>query len=120
MKVRMLNFKTWRDLLIVVFLVPAGIVAVAAADEPSPIVIKLENHHFEPSEVHIPADKKVVILVKNLDATPDEFESAALHVSKVLPPKSETRVSIPATAHGHYTFVGEHHEKTARGVVIAD
>jgi hypothetical protein len=85
-----------------------------------PLVVTIENHVFNPSEIHFPANQKFEVLVKNLDATPEEFESGALNIEKVIAAKSEGLVRIRPTNHGHYTFVGEYHEKTARGVLIAD
>lgn len=91
-----------------------------AADADAPIVITIENHHFTPSEVHIPSGKPALLLIKNLDTTAEEFESAALKIEKVIAAKSEGLVRVRAMDHGHYTFVGEYHEKVARGVLVAD
>jgi Cupredoxin-like domain len=83
-------------------------------------VITIESHLFHPPEIHIPSHQPAVILIKNLDPAAEEFESAALGIEKVIPGKGEGLVHIRAMDHGHYTFVGEFHEKTARGVLIAD
>jgi hypothetical protein len=91
-----------------------------SADESKPLVITLQNHVFQPTEIHFPSHQKAEIVVKNLDPTPEEFESGALNIEKVIAGQSEGRVHIRPTEHGHYTFVGEYHEKTARGVLIAD
>jgi plastocyanin len=109
---------------LLIFLLLNSVKALAAASQQKPpetiIVITLENHHFSPSEVHFPSGQPVVLLIKNRDATAEEFESAALKVEKILAAKGETVVHLRPTEHGHYTFVGEHHEKVARGVLIAD
>jgi len=85
-----------------------------------PQILTIENHLFQPTEIHVPSHQTAVILVKNLDAAAEEFESAALKIEKVIPGKGEGLIHIRAMEHGHYTFVGEYHEKTARGVLIAD
>ncbi len=91
----------------------------ACADD-QPIVITLKDHHFTPSEIHFPSGKKAIFVVKNQDDAAEEFESAALKIEKVIPAKSEGLIRIGPTDHGHYSFVGEYHEKEARGVLIAD
>jgi hypothetical protein len=90
------------------------------ADDTKPVLITIQNHHFTPAEVHIPANKAAVLLIRNLDATAEEFESGALQIEKVIAGKGEGLVHLRATEHGHYTFVGEYHEKVARGVLVVD
>ena len=92
----------------------------AFADETKIQIITIENHHFHPTEIHIASHQSAVILIKNLDPTAEEFESAALGIEKVIPGNGEGKVHIRAMEHGHYTFVGEYHEKIARGVLVAD
>ena len=47
--------------------------------------ILIKDHLFYPDELVIPADTKVKLLVKNQDATPEEFESYELNREKVIP-----------------------------------
>ena len=68
----------------------------------------------------MPANKRVTITVINDDATPEEFESKALKVEKVIPGKSKGVVRIGPLKPGRYPFVGEFHEDTAKGTVIAE
>jgi plastocyanin domain-containing protein len=93
---------------------------LAFAEDAKPIVITLQNHLYRPSEIHVPAHQRAILIVKNLDATPEEFESGALQIEKVIPANSEGTVRIRPSEHGHYTFVGEYHEKIARGVIIVE
>ena len=88
-----------------------------AADE---FTITIKNHRFEPAEIKVPAGKRVTITVINDDATPEEFESKPMKVEKVIPGKSKGVVRIGPLAPGRYPFVGEFHESTAKGVVIAE
>jgi plastocyanin len=92
-------------------------VALAADPEVS-IVIK--DHLFVPAEVRVPAGKKVKLIVENQDATAEEFESHALNREKVIPPRSKAVIFIGPLAPGKYTFFGDFHQDTARGVVIAE
>jgi plastocyanin len=80
----------------------------------------IRNHRFEPEEIRVPAGKRVSIYVTNEDATPEEFESSALKVEKVIPGKSKTLVRIGPLDPGRYEFIGEFHADTAKGVVIAE
>ena len=88
-----------------------------AADPEFTLVIK--DHRFEPAEVTVPSGKKIKLIVKNQDATPEEFESKDLKVEKVIAGKSSASVFIGPLKPGRYSFVGEYNEKTAKGVVIA-
>jgi plastocyanin len=92
--------------------------AVARADDVFKITIK--DHVFSPSEIKVPANKRVTITVVNQDATAEEFESSVLKVEKVIAGKSQGVVRIGPLAPGRYPFVGEYHESTAKGVVTAE
>jgi len=89
------------------------------AQEPA-ITIIIRNHRFEPAEVRIPANKRVIITVLNDDPTPEEFESLPMKVEKVIPGKSKATIRIGPLAPGRYPFIGEFNEATAKGVVIAE
>ncbi|HSN41475.1 MAG TPA: cupredoxin domain-containing protein [Burkholderiales bacterium] len=91
--------------------------SVAAAPQEYKIVIK--NHRFEPAEVVVPAGQKVKLLVENQDTTPEEFESHAMNREKVIPGGGKASIFIGPLKPGSYEFVGEYHEDTARGKVIA-
>ncbi|MGE5523606.1 MAG: cupredoxin domain-containing protein [Rhodospirillaceae bacterium] len=91
---------------------------VQAADPEFTIVIR--EHKFEPSEVKVPAGKKVKLVVDNQDASAEEFESHALKREKVIPGKSKATITVGPLKKGRYPFVGEFNEKTAKGVIIAE
>jgi Cupredoxin-like domain len=84
------------------------------------LTLTIKDHRFTPGEFKVPANKRVIITVINDDATPEEFESKALKVEKVIPGKSKAVVRIGPLKAGHYPFVGEYHEDTAKGAVIAE
>lgn len=107
----------------VFFLILSGLIswnAAALAADDQPIVITLQNHTYSPAEIHFPSNKAVVLLVKNNDAQAEEFECGALQIEKVIPAHGQGIIHVRPTPHGHFTFVGEYHEKVARGVLIAD
>ncbi len=81
--------------------------------------VTIENHRFTPERIEVPAGKKVKLHVENKDATPEEFESASLRIEKVIPGGATGIVYVGPLKPGEYAFVGEFHEKTAHGVVVA-
>jgi hypothetical protein len=83
--------------------------ASAAHAEPAPIKVLLKDHRFTPSEILAPA---------NADPTPEEFDSPALKVEKVVPGGQTGLVRIRPLAPGRYPFSGEYNAKTAQGVVV--
>ena len=50
----------------------------------------------------------------------EEFDSTALKVEKVIAGGKSGWVRIRSLERGRYPFVGEYHQDTARGEVIAD
>jgi len=82
--------------------------------------VTIKDHRFTPSEIKVPANKRFEITVVNDDATPEEFESKPMKVEKVIPGKSRAVVRIAPLKPGRYPFVGEFHESTAKGVLIAE
>jgi hypothetical protein len=104
----------------VVLGVAAALVLVPAALRADDLTLTIKDHKFTPSEIKVPANKRVTITVINDDATPEEFESSAMKIEKVIPGKSKGVVRIGPLKAGRYPFVGEFHEDTAKGVVIAE
>jgi hypothetical protein len=94
-----------------------ALAAPAAADEPPRLSIR--NHRFEPSRLVVPAGTKFRLLVKNEDATAEEFESFELHREKVVPPGQEIPVYLGPLDKGEYKFFGDYHQDTAQGVLVA-
>ena len=84
------------------------------------LTLTIKDHKFSPAEIKVPANKRVELAVINEDATPEEFDSGALKVEKVIAGKSKGVVRIGPLKPGRYPFIGEFHESTAKGVVIAE
>lgn len=91
--------------------------AAYAADDVFEISIK--NHQFTPSEITVPTGKKVKLLVKNEDATPEEFESYDLNREKIINGNSTATIFVGPLEAGKYSFFGEFNPKTAQGNIIA-
>jgi hypothetical protein len=106
------------------FLVLLGLAAILTfapgAARAQDYTVTIKDHRFTPEEIKVPANKRVEITVINDDATPEEFESKPMKVEKVIPGKSTGVVRIGPLKAGRYPFVGEFHEATAKGVLIAE
>jgi plastocyanin len=107
-------------LVLAILIAIASWAAPAVGADDIEITLTIKDHKFEPAELKVPAGKPIKLTVKNLDPTPEEFESHALKVEKVITGKATQLIRLKALAKGTYPFVGEYHEKTAKGVIIAE
>ncbi len=106
-----------------IFLVVAARLAAicdARAEEAYSTSVTIRNHRFEPSEIHVPAGKRISLTVVNADPLSEEFDSAALKVEKVIAGNAQGVLHISPLAPGQYDFIGEYHADTAKGHVIAE
>ncbi len=76
--------------------------------------LTLKDHKFSPEGVTIPAGKKVKFAVKNLDATPAEFESDDFKAEKVIPAGKEVELYVGPLKPGSYEFHDEYHEAQSK------
>ena len=79
----------------------------------------IKNHRFEPSELAVPAGKRVKLVIDNRDATAEEFDSHDLRREKIVPGNSKGVVWVGPLTAGKYHFYGEFHEDTAQGNLTA-
>lgn len=89
-----------------------------AWSEEAAYVITIKEHKLDPSELEVPAGVEFSLVVKNVDDTPEEFESEALDIEKIIPAGAEAQFSIGPLEPGSYDVVGEFHEETARGMIV--
>jgi heme/copper-type cytochrome/quinol oxidase subunit 2 len=101
-------------LLVMLFAGPAG------GEEPNNIAVVIKDHRFSPSEIHVPQGKAVILTITNQDPTPEEFDSPALKVEKVIVGGTYGTVRLRPLGPGRYPFTGEYHADTARGAVISE
>lgn len=101
----------------VVFALGLNVGSAAAAES---YTLTIKDHKFDPAELKIPADKAATLVVKNLDGTPEEFESKPLRIEKVVPANSEASFQIRALKPGRYKFFGEFHEDSAKGELVVE
>ena len=102
-------------LLVLLTLLP-GIVLAADPE----FVLTIRDHRFEPTELRVPAGKKIKLVIDNQDATPEEFESHELNREKVIPGKSRSFIYIGPLRAGRYPYFGDFNKKTATGVIISE
>tara|TARA_R110001583_G_scaffold5249_7_gene28662 strand:- start:2489 stop:2833 length:345 start_codon:yes stop_codon:yes gene_type:complete len=91
----------------------------AQADKPS-FDLGIREHLFIPSELHVPANTKIKLWVRNHDTTPEEFESYELNREKVILGGQKALIFIGPLQPGTYPFFGEFNPKSAQGKIIAE
>ena len=103
-------------------LLAAAIQAVppALADDAPIVNITIKDHKFEPAEVRVKAGQPVILVVKNADPTAEEFESPTLKIEKIIAGGQQGTIRLRALPVGSYPFVGEFHEDSAKGTLIAE
>ena len=94
------------------------VLGVAWAEDAT-FTLTIRSHRFEPAELVVPAGQRIKLILVNADATPEEFESHSLKREKVIPGGATVVLYLNPLAPGTYEFVGEFHEDTAKGRLIA-
>jgi len=90
----------------------------ALAEEANVYHLTIKDHHFVPDMIEAPADARLILIVKNEDATPEEFDSTQLRREKVIPAGKEITILVGPLKPGSYKFAGEYHEDSAKGVLV--
>jgi len=106
-------------LLQVVLLCIAGSAALAFAADPS-LELTLDQHHFSPEEFRVKANTPFILVITNKGKEDEEFEISSLRIEQSVSGGQTLQVKMPALKPGTYPFVGEFHEKTARGRIVAE
>ena len=106
---------TRRAMLAAAFLVGAGQAALA---QDTTLQLTVENGQFSPAELRAPANKALVIVIKNNGAKAMEFESVSLRVEKVVAAKSQGSVRVRALAPGRYEFFDDFNKSTKGTLVV--
>lgn len=99
-------------------LVASGFSGIALADEPPAFEIKIKDHKFDPAELQVPANTEIKLVVKNLDATAEEFESYELNREKIIAGGGQGIFYLDPLKPGTYPFFGEFNQATAQGKLI--
>ena len=102
-------------MLAAALVIGAGQVALA---QDTTLQLTVENGQFSPAELQAPANKPLVIVIKNNGAKPIEFESVSLRVEKVIAAKSQGSVRVRALAPGRYEFLDDFNKSTKGTLVV--
>lgn len=92
----------------------------SAQDPPASVEVTIKDHKFSPSEIHVQAGKPTFLEVANRDGEAEEFELRQLAIEKLIPAGAKGRIRLRPLGPGRYKFVGEFHEDTAQGAVVAE
>jgi plastocyanin len=103
----------WRGWAVAATLACLGGAPAGAADDT--FTLSIQGHRFSPEEFAISAGKKITLIVKNLDSTPEEFESTDFNREKIVAGGQEITVYIGPLRPGRYEFFGDFNPTTARG-----
>ena len=91
---------------------------VYAADTPAELTLILEKHRFNPEELQVKANVPFVLVITNKDNEDEDFEMAVLRIDKTIPAGKTVPLKMPALKPGTYEFIGEFHDKTAKGRIL--
>jgi hypothetical protein len=98
-----------------------AIFSTVFAQEEMPLyILVIKEHKFTPDTIKVKADRKFRLEVKNDDDGSEEFESSTLHIEKIMGPKKTIKLVLGPLKKGTYPFMGEFHQTTAKGQVIAE
>ena len=92
----------------------------SGAQQVPEVPLQIEQNRVQPEEIRVKAGQAFVLVITNKDKGPEEFESKDLRIEKIIPAGKTVRLRMPALKAGSYAFVGEYHEKTAKGRIIAE
>jgi plastocyanin len=109
-----------KRLLLTIALIMLTIAGTAVASDLPEYTLVVKNHVYQPSEIKVPAGTKFKLIVRNEDATPEEFESTDFNREKIVLPNSSITVFVGPLRAGNYGFFGDFHQDTAKGRLIAE
>lgn len=89
---------------------------LAASDE---YELTIKDHQFFPRTLAVPAGQKIKLIVKNEDASAEEFESYDLNREKVVAGNSKITIFVGPLSPKIYKFFGDFHQDTAQGTLEA-
>ncbi|MET0431529.1 MAG: cupredoxin domain-containing protein [Pseudolabrys sp.] len=94
--------------------------ARAQAEDTHEVEISIKDHKFDPPSLTLPIGKPIKITVKNLDPTPEEFESKDIGFEKIIAGNSSAVIRVKPLKPGTYIFFGEFNQDTALGHIVAE
>jgi plastocyanin len=92
--------------------------SVGRADDTVALSLTMQDHKFEPAELHAPPGRTIAIHVKNLNPIVSEFESSDLHFEKIIPAGNDGVVYVRPQQPGRYNFFDDFHHETQGFLVV--
>jgi hypothetical protein len=80
--------------------------------------IAIHDDRFVLSELQVPANQKIELLVKNERAAASEFESSEFRREKVVPAGQEVMVYVGPLRPGTYEFFDDFHPQTRGHLIV--
>jgi len=80
--------------------------------------LTIKNGHFDPEIITVPAHTRFKLVITNLGPGPEEFESKRLRKESVIAEGVTRSVVFAPLKAGEYSFFGEFHLATAKGVLV--
>jgi Cupredoxin-like domain len=97
----------------------AAIIAPACAEDMPEFAIEFKDGSITPLRLDVPANRPFKIELRNAGNTPAEFESAELHLEKVLAAQSSSFLVIRRLAPGEHKFFDDFHPDAPQAVLVA-
>jgi hypothetical protein len=97
-----------------------SMVGTAYSDDLATYSITLKDHHFTPSEIHVPTGKPFVVLVTNADPAAEEFEMLLPALERVIQPGEQGKMRIRPLGPGRFPIFGESDPDSERGAFVSE
>ena len=107
-------------LYVVILSIVLSAAVTSAADTPPELALTLDQHRFSQEELRVKANAPFILVITNKDTEEEEFEMSSLRIEKIIPAGKTLKLKMPALKPGTYEFIGDFHEKTARGRIVAE
>ena len=107
-------------LQVVLLSIACSAALAAAADTPPELALTLDQHRFSPEELRVKANTPFILVITNKDKEDEEFEVPSLRIEQIVSGGKTLQLRMPALKPGTYQYIGDFHEKTAKGRIVAE
>jgi len=106
--------------MVIVFGTALLVTAPAFAEDPQEVVFTFKDHKIIPNKLKLPSGKKFRFIIKNEDASAEEFESLRLNREKVVPAGGQIVLLVGPLSPGVYDYFGDFHSETTQGELTVE
>ena len=107
-------------LQVVLLSIACSAALASAADTPPELALTLDQHRFSPEELRVKANTPFILVITNKDKEDEEFEVPSLRIEQIVSGGKTLQLRMPTLKPGTYQFIGDFHEKTAKGRIVAE